>query len=223
MENIKSIVARNISELRQEKKMTQSDLAVQLNYSDKAVSKWERGESLPDVTVLKKIADLFGVSLDYLVEEEHPVAEPAVEPAAAGDGPAAPEHDGSKRAHAVITAISILLVWLVATLVYFLLDMLLAHAAVCSMVFVYAVPVSMIVWLVFNAIWFDRRRNYTIISLLMWSGLLSVFLSLLPFSVNIWRVFLLGIPGQVIIWLWSRMRIRPAKTNENAGQNIQVG
>jgi hypothetical protein len=126
-------------------------------------------------------------------------------------------------ARLICAAAVILLVWLVATLVYFLLDMLLAHAAVCSMVFVYAVPVSMIVWLVFNAIWFDRRRNYTIISLLMWSGLLSVFLSLLPFSVNIWRVFLLGIPGQVIIWLWSRMRIRPAKTNEDAGQNIQVG
>ncbi len=215
MDNIKSIVAKNISELRQEKKMTQSDLAVQLNYSDKAVSKWERGESLPDVTVLKKIADLFGVSLDYLVEAEHPVAEPAVESADPGEAQAVPEHDTGLRTHAVITAISILLVWLVATLIYFLLDMLLAHAAVCSVVFVYAVPVSMIVWLVFNAIWFDRRRNYMIISFLMWSVLLSIFLSLLPFSVNIWRVFLLGIPGQVIIWLWSRMRVKPRKLERN--------
>ncbi|MBQ9083383.1 MAG: helix-turn-helix transcriptional regulator [Clostridia bacterium] len=212
MDDIKRIVAGNISLLRQEKKMTQSDLAAQLNYSDKAVSKWERGESLPDVAVLKKIADLFGVTLDYLVEEEHPVAEPEPEEPEAADPAAAADENLKKRSHAVITAISVLLVWLVATMVYFLMDMLLAHAAVCSMIFVYAVPVSMIVWLVFNSIWFNRRRNYMIISLLMWTVLLSIFLSLLPFSVNIWRVFLLGIPGQIIIWLWSRMRIKPTKS-----------
>ena len=201
MDNIKRIVAQNISELRQGKKMTQSDLAAQLNYSDKAVSKWERGESLPDVTVLKKIADLFGVSLDYLVEEEHPVAQlPPSE-----EIQTVPEHDNRKRTHAVVTSISVLLVWLVATLAYFLLDMLLAHAVVGALVFVYAVPASMIVWLVFNAIWFNRRRNYLIISLLMWSVLVSVYVSILPFAVNIWRVFLLGIPGQIAILLWFRM------------------
>ncbi len=210
MDEIKRIVAKNISALRQEKKMTQSDLATELNYSDKAVSKWERGESLPDVAVLKKIADLFGVTLDYLVEEEHPVPAPETVPEAA-DAAAGGAADPKKRSHAVITSISVLLVWLVATMVYFLLDMLLSHAAVCSMTFVYAIPVSMIVWLVFNSIWFNRRWNYMIISLLMWSVLLSIFLSLLPLSVNIWRVFLLGIPGQIIIWLWSRMRVKPVK------------
>ena len=68
MVDLKPIIAKNITALRQSHKMTQIELAEKLNYSDKAVSKWERGESIPDVTVLKTIADLFGVSLDYLLE-----------------------------------------------------------------------------------------------------------------------------------------------------------
>ncbi|MDD6251820.1 MAG: helix-turn-helix transcriptional regulator, partial [Oscillospiraceae bacterium] len=67
MENIKAIVAKNITQLRLAKGMTQLELAEILNYSDKAVSKWERGDSIPDITVLTKIADMFGVTLDYLV------------------------------------------------------------------------------------------------------------------------------------------------------------
>ena len=61
MQDIKPIIAKNITILRQNAKMTQSELAEKLNYSDKAISKWERGESIPDITVLKALADLFGV------------------------------------------------------------------------------------------------------------------------------------------------------------------
>ena len=71
VEDIKSNIAKNISELRQTKSMTQLELAEQLNNSDKAGAKCERGDSVPDVTVLKRIADLFGVTLDYLVTAEH--------------------------------------------------------------------------------------------------------------------------------------------------------
>ena len=48
MNNIKSIIAQNITDLRRAKGLTQLELAEQLNYSDKAVSKWERAESMPD-------------------------------------------------------------------------------------------------------------------------------------------------------------------------------
>ena len=71
MTDIKQIIAKNISALRQDKELTQIELAEKLNYSDKAVSKWERGESLPDIGVLTQIADLFEVPLDYLVRREH--------------------------------------------------------------------------------------------------------------------------------------------------------
>ena len=71
MEDLKKIIARNIVDLRRANNMTQLELAEKLNYTDKAVSKWERGESLPDISVLKTIADLFGVKIDYLVTVDH--------------------------------------------------------------------------------------------------------------------------------------------------------
>ena len=61
MEDLREIIAKNIADLRREQNLTQAELAARLNYSDKAVSKWERGESMPDITVLKEIADLFSV------------------------------------------------------------------------------------------------------------------------------------------------------------------
>ena len=75
------------------------------------------------------------------------------------------------------------------------------------MVFACAVPASFIVWLVMNSIWFNRRRNYLIISLLMWSILALIYIPILLFANrNLWLIFLLGIPGQAIIIMWSRLK-----------------
>lgn len=199
LQALKDVIAANIVLLRRDANMTQLELAEKLNYSDKAVSKWERGESIPDITVLKQIADLFQVSLDFLVQEEHPV-----------------KHEGKQtlrqriRNHGFITGICVLLVWLIATLVFVILDISMRNPTRHWLSFVYAVPVSMIVWLVFNSIWFKPHRNFLIVSLLMWSILISLYLSFLVFSSNLWQLFVLGIPGQFIILMWSRVR-RPGK------------
>lgn len=198
MEDLKTIIAKNIVTLRQAAKLTQSDLAEQLNYSDKAISKWERAESLPDITVLKAIADLFEVPLDYLVQETHDAAPvQKAEPA-----------PNKKRNHLVITLLSILIVWFVATLVYVTLDMALPAKGARFLVFVYALPISTIVWLVFNSIWFNSRRNFLIISLMMWTTILSVVLTVHACGYFTWQFLLLGIPGQVAIWLWSKLQYR---------------
>lgn len=191
MEDLKQTVARNIAALRRESGMTQIELAQALSYSDKAVSKWERGESIPDVSVLKEIASLFSVSVDYLLEPEH-------------DQPVAEMSRREKHNRAFITGMCILLVWMIATL-FFILPL----SSFPWMPFVYAVPASMILWLVFNSVWFNPRKNFLIVSLLMWTVLASVYLSLLVFAkVNFWLIFTLGIPGQAIILLWSRIKVR---------------
>lgn len=195
MDELRSIIAENISELRKSHGYTQLELAERLNYSDKSVSKWERGDSVPDIAVLKELSELFGVSLDYMVEKEHKI-----------------KNEPKQRLkdklynHGFITGICVLLVWLLATLVYVILDIATVGITKHRLAFVYAVPVSMIVWLVFNSIWFNKRRNFLIISLLMWSVLISLFVTFFPF--NIWQIFVLGIPGQVIILLWSRIRLK---------------
>ena len=194
---LRDVIAKNLTDLRRKNAMTQAELAEQLNYTDKAVSKWERAESIPDVVVLKQIATLFGVSVDYLLTEEHD------ENAPSGIIPKKP----STRAHVLITCISILLVWLIATAAFVIISISPAEIEHLWLAFIYALPVSAIVYLVLNSIWFNQKINYLIISILMWSFLLSVHLSaLVIFDHSMPLIYLLGAPGQVIILLWSRIR-----------------
>ena len=203
MEDIKLVIAKNIADLRKANKLTQLELAEKLNYSDKAISKWERGDAVPDVAVLKEIADLFGVTLDYLVSEEHDAEETV------------PRQSVRKiRNRGLITGMSILLVWFVATFCFVTTDFAVSNIKMHWLSFVWAVPVSMIVWLVFNSIWFKKQRNFLIISLLVWSFILSVFLTLLPFGLCFWQSFILGIPAQIIILMWSGLRIKRKRKAE---------
>ena len=199
MEDIKSIIAENIVQLRHRDGMTQMELAEKLNYSDKAVSKWERGESVPDISVLKSIADLFGVTVDYLITSGHEDG---------GDGSINIVVDEAalkkkKRSRAMITGMSVLLVWLIASVIFVPIDIATTDAVAHWLAYAYAVPASMLVWLIFNAIWFNRRRNFLIISLMVWTLLAAIHLSVLVGGFNVWQLYLLGIPGQLIIWLWS--------------------
>ena len=70
MDTFEEIVAYNLTELRKNARLTQAELAEKINYSDKSVSKWERGEALPDLKVLTRLAELFGVSIDYFVTKD---------------------------------------------------------------------------------------------------------------------------------------------------------
>lgn len=67
--SIREIIAKNIAGLRKQKGLTQSELADILSYSNKSISKWERGDSLPDADMLYKIAQTFNVDVNYLFEE----------------------------------------------------------------------------------------------------------------------------------------------------------
>ena len=196
MQDLKFIIAKNIQKLRQEKGMTQLELAEKLNYSDKTVSKWERGESLPDIVVLKTIADLYDVTLDYLVEEVHdgkPVTKEMMD-------------RNYRRNCYIITGTSIFIVALMATLIYVILAMVFPGTSYPWLCYAYAVPAALIVWLVFNSIWFNPRRNFMIVSLLVWSLLLALYLTFSMLGFYIWPILLVGIPAQMIIWMWSKIK-----------------
>lgn len=199
MEDIKSIIAENIVQLRRAGGMTQIELAEKLNYSDKAVSKWERGESVPDISVLKNIADLFGVTVDYLITSDH-------DPEELENGSEVEARlKRRKRTQGMVTGMSILLVWLVASIIFVPIDIATTGVIAHWLAFAYAIPASMLVWLIFNALWFNRRRNYLIISLMVWTLLAAVHLTILVAGYNVWQCYLLGIPGQLIIVLWSKI------------------
>ena len=198
MIDIKSVIAKNISELRTKNGMTQLELADRLHYSDKAVSKWERGESVPEISTLKAISELFGVTLDYLTSEEHDEGEWE------SRHPAPACKNGARKS--AVTAICVLGVWLISTLAYIIIDIFLPSASFHWLCFIYAVPASALVWLIFNSIYFNRRYNYPIVSLLMWGCLSSLHLSLFCMGLVAYQVYFVGAVGQVAIILWSLIR-----------------
>ena len=212
-DKLKKQIGANIVSYRKRFGLTQAKLAMKLNYSDKAVSKWERGESAPDVQTMVQIAELFDVSVnDLLVDPnalpENPgkverVMELAVEKTL--------KRKADKR---IILMLSSVLVWSVALLIFVVLSSL--DIPRSWLAFIYAVPADAIVMLSLRSAWRDFRWNRALISVIMWGGLLSIYITLQQFlHVNIWRMFLLGIPGQVAILLWFQLYRKSAKEEQN--------
>ncbi|MBE5737955.1 MAG: helix-turn-helix transcriptional regulator [Clostridiales bacterium] len=194
--DIKENLARNLTLYRKASNLTQAELAEKLNYSDKAVSKWERGESVPDLYVLKQLADFYNVKIDTLISPPKAVVLQAA-------------HIISKR-RVTICLSSIGLVWLVATLCFTTIQLIFPSLKETWLSFFYALPITFIILLIFTAVWKNVWVNTLAISLLVWSTILSLFLTLTVFlptpPTNLWMLFLVGIPAQILVLLFFTYR-----------------
>ncbi len=188
MDNLNFIIAKNLTDLRKKNKLTQLELANLLNYSDKAVSKWENGESLPGIEVLHRISQIYNVSLDYIIGEKN--EKPEIKPNAE-----------VKRKRFLITMLSILVVWFAALLFYTAFDIF--SDLKIWILFCWAVPASIIVGIVFDAIWNKHKLLLWLVSGLIWSFLIC--LSLQFFNYNIWQILFMGIPLQIAAIIWDRL------------------
>ena len=210
-EMLKTIMGKNISAHRKRCGLTQAGLAEKLNFTDKAVSKWERGESMPDALTLVQLARLFEITVDELVSD------PNALPEQAGTVQQAMEHVVEKTLKRkanknIILGLSSILVWFVALLVYVVSGS--AGFEQGALAFLYAIPANAIVVLSLRSAWRDFRWNKICISTIAWGCLVSLHVTVLVFcELNLWRIYLLGIPGQVAIFLWFRM-FRPMKGEE---------
>lgn len=211
-EKLKIQLGANIASYRKRFRMTQANLAEKINFSDKAVSKWERGESIPDLPTLVQLAELFEVKVDDLLVDPNELPEKSgkVEQVMTKAVEKTLKRKADKKA---ILGLSSLLVWFVALLAF----------VICTSVdvpkswiaFVYAIPIDCIVMLTLRSAWRDFRWNQTLVSGIVWGFLLSIYFSLLLFlNQNIWMLFLLGIPGQLAVFLWFRM-FRGSKEETN--------
>ncbi len=199
-ENMKYQIGANIAALRKSRGMTQADLADQINYSDKAVSKWERGESTPDVATLMQLARFFGVSVDDLLGQDAPEAGEDPRPNAVTEL--------RKRQRTGVLILSSMLVWFVAMLVYVVLSSV--GVPKSWVAFVYAVPVNAIVLLSMRSAFRRFNWNFILVSIIVWGVLASIYVTLLVFAhANVWKLVLLGLFGQVAVVLWFRMLLRP--------------
>ena len=212
LDNLKDRIGANIAMQRKRVGLTQAGLAEKLNYSDKAISKWERGESMPDVLTLMQLAQLFDISVGALLEDPNqlPGNPGKLEKAMTQVSEKALKRKANKN---VILGLSTTLVWFIALLVFVVISSFDLPNSWIS--FFYAVPVNAIVLLSLRSAWRDFRWNRGLISVIVWGFLVSIYVSLLVFlHFNMWRIFLLGIPGEIAIMLWFRL-FRPVKDAPN--------
>lgn len=211
-ENLKYFIGSNIAAHRKRCGLTQAGLADKLNYSDKAVSKWERGESVPDVLTLVMLAEQFGITVNELLADPNALPEQtsAVQQAM---GQVVEKTLKRKADKNIILSLSSILVWFVALLVFVVLSSVEIPKSWIS--FFYAVPINAIVLLSLRSAWRDFRWNRALISAIMWGSLVSIHMTLLVLvGFNAWKIYLLGIPGQAAILLWFRM-FRTVTTRED--------
>lgn len=213
-EQLKILIGNNIATHRKRCGLTQAGLAEKLNYSDKAVSKWERGESIPDVITLHQLAEQFDITVNDLLTDPNVLPEEATTMQRAMEKVAAKTLKRKANKN-IILGLSSLLVWFVALFFYVVLASIGFEEG--ALAFLYAIPSNAIVLLSLRSAWRDFRWNKTYISVIVWGCLLSIHLTLLVLlGINVWRIYLLGIPGQVAILLWFRL-FRPAKEDKENG------
>ena len=215
MDKLKRRIGSNIAAYRKRLGWTQAELAEKLNYSDKAVSNWERGESVPDVLTMADMAGKLGTTVNDLLADPNALPEQtgAVQQTM---GKVVQKTLKRKANKNIILALSSILVWFVALFVYVLLSTLDVPNTWLS--FFFAVPANAIVLLSLRSAWHDFRWNRILISAIMWGTLLSVYMILkVLWNFDTWKFFLLGIPGQAAILLWFKMFRKPRDTEEDDG------
>ncbi len=190
-EQLRKNIAKNISELRKASEITQADLAKQLNYSDKSISKWERGDGVPDVIVLQKIADLFGVTINDIISDEKPKL---------------PRKKPYLTNRIVIPLLAVGLVFLIASIAFFVLRMIDVWVDKSALLFAYAVPVALIVLLIFSEIWWVLTARLLTLSGLIWTFFACIRLTVANEDIN--YIFIIAAILQVITVLWFVMRYR---------------
>ena len=190
---LRKIIAKNLVTYRKQAHLTQAELAEKINYSDKAVSKWERAEGIPDVFVLHQLSELYGVTVnDFLTEHTE-------------EPPQKVKNKSFWAKRWLITLLSAGLVFLVATIVtvVWLLVEPYPPYPIAKYTYVAAVPVALIVVVVFSCIWGKLWQRCIAVSALIWT--LCVLIQQVLQGVdlfNAWLMYLIGAVLQVLVILW---------------------
>ena len=185
MKDIKEIVSRNLTKLRLSAKMTQLELAEKLQYSDKSISKWERGESLPDFEVMVKLSKIFDVSLNTFIEENEKKVSP---------------FKLRKNSRTIISLLSAGLVYLVASIVFVVLYMIPSTKQICWLPFIYGIPIASITLLILACAWKNNFLQALYSSTILWGIILSLIATIN--DSNLWSLCIIGFAVQFLIIFW---------------------
>ena len=187
-------LAKNLAYYRKASGLTQLELAEKFNYSDKSVSKWERGEGFPDIFVLKSLADFYGINIDDFFQSEHKAVKIS---------------QSKKRKQTYLKLLSIGLGWLVTTLTFFLLNTLLgdSYAFKPCLTFIYGTLITGIILVVWEFIYHNRFLRMIAASIIIWTSALSLFLTfLVVMNLALPLLFVVAIPLEILEIIWYLFR-----------------
>ena len=210
MKDIKSIVSANLAALRKQKGVTQAELAEKLNYSDKAISRWEKGDTLPDLNVLYEICEFYGITMNDLTSKS--CVAPKID-------------DKAKKLQrtyrlwiCILAAASIMLfasLWFIFNLV--------AGGDVLWIAFLWAIPCACAVFMLIGRTLFNWIVHFVLGSVTLWSTITATVFHIQFFtdlkSGAVWLLFILGIPLQAMLFFFqmawkSRVKVKNNKEEE---------
>ena len=186
--DIKQIIAKNLANLRKNKKITQTELAEKFGYSDKAISKWENGDTLPDIQTLYQLCEFYNVTLDFLVSEQ------------SFDEKIKYINHLNKRViinNSLIELLYCSFVWILAVIIYVYLYTF--SEINYWQIFIWALPATTIVMLLFTKVWKQKLYTFIVRSLFFWTLVTACYIQFIEY--NIWPLFFLMIPIQVALIL----------------------
>ena len=189
---LKLVTASNIIRLRTSKGLTQAELGAMLNYSDKTISKWERGEAIPDAFVLTRMADIFSVSVDYLLSSHDDWERPP-------KNQVEEVHYSVERVIAV-AVIGVFTAYLIAFVTLWLMDV------VEWRLFLIALSTAILACLILLCI-FKRTRHLQYVIALFVASLFLIIYFFLPVA-HPWQLFLILVPTEAVVILACNLRIK---------------
>ena len=192
--SLQDLLAKNLAYYRKASGLTQLELAEKFNYSDKSVSKWERGEGFPDVFVLKSLADFYGINVDDFYQSEHKVVKIS---------------QNKKRKQTYLKLLSVGITWLVTVLTFFFLNTLLGNSYAFKpwLTFIYGTLATGIVLLVWEFIYHNRFLRMIATSIIIWTCALSLFLTfMVVMNLPLPLIFIVAIPVEILEIIWYLFR-----------------
>ena len=195
LSELKLIFASNLIRLRNQRGLKQAELGALLNYSDKSVSKWERGEAIPDAWVLTRLAEIFDVTVDYLLSSHDKWVPPEQ------------EEEAPQYSRGMIYAVAIVGVWTMALTAFVVLWWV---GIIWWQAFAVALTASALVYLGLS-IYFKRLKNLQyILAALVLSVFILIYVLTLPLGNN-WQLFLIAVPTEILVFLACNIRRKPRR------------
>jgi len=199
MESLKEIVSKNIINLRKANNLTQLELAKKINYSDKAISRWEKGEVLPDVETIQTLSIVFNVPMSAILESQDENKKIKLTKPTKQD---------------ILSQVFIICeIWTIISVIYAYLNI--SKGMNLWQLFTWGIPATALILLVLS----NKRKNNILSfiygTILVWSAITCLFLQMLTSSP--WYIFLLGIPvqGMLIVRYLFNHKLNPILKRKN--------